>query len=201
MPASYHVFEGVTLGGDTETGETGRGTATLAVVNDAVAATYEDDTGRYRISSANGRIRATKLIGAKGKGMAHGIQCSEDCEHHHHVESPAFTCEVTDGISTISAVPGAATAQVTMDAAIVLDALPSGQPGSSETWVDHQFFRFGPKYDASLRYAILWASAKDETGPTSQLAATAAEYFTIAARSADTYERQLGLRYLLTNLS
>ena len=118
---------------------------------------------------------------------------------HSHSDHDHSRCTVEHGVATLRAPPLATPAPpIPVTLAAALDTL---QPEIGEALVDHPHYRLGPLYHDSLREIIvLWASAKTETGPSSGLASRASGYLAVAARTADVYERQLGLRYLLQEL-
>jgi hypothetical protein len=185
MPAEFRVYEGRQI----LEGRLGE-SASMAVVNDQVAMAYEDETGKYMISdNGQGRLVARKLRGAMPEPGHDPLTCTEDHDH---------------GVANmLDPNPWGPTEDIPVEitATETGDTSGDGGPTQGDNWVDHNFFRLAPEYDASLvDLTELWVSAKSQTGNSSNLSSRAAEYFTFFARHADTYERQLGYRTLLQEL-
>ncbi len=185
MPAEFRVYEGREILG-MQLGEA----ASLALVNDKLAMAYEDESGKYMVSENEDGIMVAERLRAGMNQPGHDpLTCQEDHEH---------------GVSVMLD-PNFHGKRVQIPVEILGlehdDLSGTGAPTQGDNWVDHNFFRLGPAYDASLvDLTELWVSAKSQTGSSSNLSTRAAQYFTFFARHADTYERQLGFRTLLQEL-
>lgn len=194
LPAVFRVFSGREL---LPGGGLGPPVA-LAVVNDAASFAVTTEEGNFIVEtdSDSHELIATKLRDFGGNG--------EDGNQGTHSAS----CRVgMDGLATtvVSRNESAKDPeQLRADLIFPDDGTSSTapeEPLAPAAWVDHPYFRRGTEYDASLKDVIvLWASSQSQTGSSADLSSRAASYLTYAARVADTYERQLGFRYLLQEL-
>ena len=203
LPAQYKVYGGREF---LPSGEAGH-PASFAVVNGAVALAITQNGQHFLVETdpRTGELYATALQGfdtghaphVHGPDCAHhGAQCviSEDGLLASTTAPESIGSEEPTRIPVAMRYPG----DRLQNGAILLNA---DEPEVSSARVDHDLYRYGPEYDNSLRdILVLWASAKSQTGDSSGLSSRAAGYFSIAARVADVYERQLGLRYLLQEL-
>lgn len=178
-PSAFAVFEG------RQVLEDGRLTqmAKLAVVNDTLSMAYTTEEGEFLIEeSESGELKSRMLLSYReGSTWGH------------------FRCEEADGVAGILDASGGAMPPPKMDVQISLAGEEDTGPEKEGARASHPYFRLGPEYDASLKdILILMISSKSQTG--TNLSSKAATYFTYAATTADVYERQLGLRYLLQEL-
>ncbi len=175
----FRVYEGRELIGD----QLGGGRASMAVVQDTYSIALATAQGDFLIEEDpdSGEMVAV-VLGDAGMG-----------EH---------VCTLHQGQSMVRAPAGDDGTRERIPVSLVLKEAVAGSPGSAgENWVNHSYYRLGPQYDASLRdMPVLWGSSKSQTGSSSSLNSRAASYLTYAARVRDTYERQLGLRFMLMEL-
>ncbi|HAV13079.1 MAG TPA: hypothetical protein DCX06_06255 [Opitutae bacterium] len=181
LPLAYKVFEGRQL---LEDGSLAR-KAKLAVVNDTVSIAMDTDQGSVLIERNEQGEQVARLVYSADPELGIG-----------------HTRCVTDGdIAGIQALNDRPPLEMT--AKIALGGESEPEPEVAGAWADHNYYRNGSQYDASLKdIIILMVSGSTQTGNStpSNLSSRAATYFTYAAKTADTYENQLGLRYLLQEL-
>jgi len=191
MPASWAVYDGREL---LPTGQLGEA-ASLAVVNDALSMAVTIDGVKYLVETdpETEALIATQL---KGTGLDEGEPCDAlTCSHFIDASSglQMHGMKASDEVSLASL--------IRLPVVIEYAGNEEAPPEIEAAWVDHPYFRLGPEYDASLKdIIVLMVSGSTQTGSSANLSSRAATYLTIAARVADTYERQLGLRYLLQEL-
>jgi hypothetical protein len=197
LPAEYKVYSGRELRGDGTLGEA----ASIAVVNGALAMAITRDGEQFIVETdpETGELYAIRLhsfdngheCGSTACGSGH-LSCTSDPETRlTQMVAPEGIGE--DEPERLPVSMGYGNDGMTVSAA--------DEPSISAAVVDHPHYRHAPQYDASLKdIMILWASAKSQTGDSSGLSARAASYFSMAARVADVYARQLGLRYLMQEL-
>ena len=188
-PSSFEVFQGRRILPDGSLS----GKAALAVVNDAVSMAYSTDMGDFLISKSEGGLVA-KTLTSYEEGSTYG----------------QFRCHEADGVAGTVSLTGDSPAPPDVEASISLEGYAAAKPGGGggggggETAaepVDHSHFRLGEQYDASLKeIRVMMVSGSTQTGTSANLSSSAADYLTFAARAADVYERQLGLRYQMQEL-
>ncbi len=183
-PSSFEVFEGRRIMADGALG----GKAALAVVNDTVSMAYTTDQGHFLIERNEEGVLVARTLTSYQEGSTYG----------------QFGCqESEDGMAGAVDATGDSLAPADVVASLTVEAEPPVMPAGPTAAApkDHSYFRLGRQYDASLKdIRILMVSGTTQTGTSSNLSSRAASYFTIAARAADVYERQLGLRYQLQEL-
>jgi hypothetical protein len=200
LPAQFHVFSG------RELGASGVDEAvSLAIVNGAISMAVTLNGRNYMVETdpSTGELYASDLqpfdsghsCGSEGCGNLH-IQCQLSSDGKLAAASaPAGVENMPRPRIPVSLVyPGDR-----IDTAAIIETAESQQFESATA--GKPYMRHGSEYDASLRdIIVLMVSSKSQSGQTSGLSSKAASYFANAARVADVYERQLGLRYLLQEL-
>lgn len=200
LPSEFRVFSGRELG----TGEF-LDNASLAVVNGAFSMTMTRDGQHYLIETdpVSGSLHAVAL-----QSFDNPHSCgSGSCGHDHSV------CEISpdNGMAVVKAPAGSESTHLERIPVSVIfpgdrvnavrEIETAEESGIEASTAGDAYIRNGEAYDASLKdIMILTVSSKSQTGSTSGLSSKAATYFAIAARSADLYERQLGMRYLMQEL-
>jgi len=198
MPAEYRIYSGRQLLPDGSLGER----ASVAVVNGAVSMAVTRDGMEYLVETdpETGQLYATEVT---------SLYRSPACQDETHGEDHLF-CALSEGgrLASVTAPDGAGMMEgerIPVD--FDYPDLQAGDIANAETppvesaQVSHPYFRRSPVYDASLRdMVVLHTSAKSQTGDSSLLSSRAASYFSYFAQTADIYERQLGLRYLIQEL-
>lgn len=199
MPSEYRIYSGNLMGSDGP-GEN----ASLAIVNGAVSLTLSHQGTDFLVETdpQTGDLYAVAL-----HSFDNGHACGSACGDQHSV------CTLSDDgrIAAITAPTGTGLQPPERMPVRVLypedrlDMLtrfePAGEGTTETVTAGKPYMRNGPEYDASLKdILVLMVSSKDQTGDSSGLSAKAASYFAITARSAEIYERQLGLRYMLQEL-
>ena len=184
FPASFAVFEGRQLHSSGSFAER----ASLAVVNGAVSVAMDTEEGSVLVETNEAGDLVARLL--KSNDPELGIGHAE-CEHSHGLAGVQLLSEV---------------AAPEMHAAISVggETEPEeSEPVAAGAWADHNYYRNGAQYDASLKdMNVLMISGSTQTGngSTANLSSRAATYLTYVAKTADTYENQVGLRYLLQEL-
>ena len=175
MAADHRVYQGRELQPDKQVG----GSASLALVNDAIAMTYESNEADYLIhQQADGSLLARQLPRTGTCDCSSGHDFAGVHVHRSELLEPETA------IIAAAAMPAA-----------------SAPPVPQAAVVEHPYFRLGPQYHASLiDLPVIWVSSQTQTGSVSELSATAAEYFANFAQHAATYEQQLGFRPYLMEL-
>jgi hypothetical protein len=176
--SSFEVFEGRRILPDGSMVER----ASLAVVNDTVSIAMETDEGFVLIERNERGEQVARLLRSSDPelGIGHTL-----CVHDGNIA----------GVRALNDKP------VPEWPASTTLAGGEGQPEIAGAWADHNYYRNGVQYDASLKdINILMVSGSSQTGSSSNLSSRAATYLTYAAKTADTYENQLGLRYLLQEI-
>lgn len=201
MDAEYKIYSGRELRGDGRPGES----VSLAVVNGAMAMAVTRDGENFLVGTdpRTGKLHAIRLHDFDDGHTCHGGHCTGG--HVACQVDPAARLASTQAPEGIGrGDPERVPVEIVYPGEYAVAHMESGnleEPSIASAFVDHPYFRHGPQYNVSLPdITVLWASSKSETGTSSGLSARAAEYFSIAARVADIYERQLGLRYLLQEL-
>jgi len=177
MPSSFRVFEGRRM----QAGGRLTEPAKLAVVNDTVSMALETAEGNVLIERDEKGNMVARLLRSGDPELGIGrTHCFEQ-----------------GGIAGMQAVNDRPPIELAADISL---ASQSGE-GAEAAWPDHNYYRNSPQYDASLKdILILMVSGTTQTGSSSNLSSRAASYLTYAAKTADTYENQLGMRYLLQEL-
>jgi hypothetical protein len=200
FPSEFRVFSGRQMGADAFLED-----ASLAVVNGAFSLTLTRDGQHFLIETdpESGDLYAVALHSFDNPHSCGSGSCGE----HHTV------CQVSpdSGMAVVEAPVGSESAH--LDRIPVSVVFPGDRvnavrdfESAEESTIEAStagdpYIRNGTAYDASLKdIMILTVSSKSKTGPTSGLSSKAATYFAIAARSAELYERQLGMRYLMQEL-
>lgn len=193
-PSSFEVFEGRRIMADGSL----TGKATLAVVNDTVSMAYSDPDGDYLIERNEDGELVKRTLTSYEEGSTYGhFECMCPCC------VMAQSQDGSPGMAGVSDMTGDSPQPPILSAAISLSGDEDEElfPTTEAALAEHNYYRLGPQYDASLKdIRILMVSGSTQTGPTSNLSSQSASYFTIAARVADVYERQLGLRYQLQEM-
>lgn len=200
FPSEFRVFSGREMGAQTFLNN-----ASLAVVNGAFSLTLTQNGQHFLIETDpdSGDLYAVAL-----HSFDNPHSCgSGSCGHNHTV------CEVSEesGMAVVKAPAGSESAHLERIPVSVIfpgdrvKAVRDFESAEESTFeastAGDPYIRNGTAYDASLKdIMILTVSSKSQTGPTSGLSSKAANYFAIAARSAELYERQLGMRYLMQEL-
>ncbi len=200
LPSEFRVFSGREMGTGGFLDD-----ASLAIVNGAFSLTLTRDGQHYLIETdpESGDLYAVAL-----HSFDNPHSCDTgSCGHNHGV------CEISpdNGMAVVKAPGNVETTELERIPVSVIfpgdrvNAVPEIETAEESTMeastTGDSYIRNGEAYDASLKdIMILTVSSKSRTGPTSGLSSKAATYFAIAARSADLYERQLGMRYLMQEL-
>ncbi|MEI6176099.1 MAG: Ig-like domain-containing protein [Verrucomicrobiota bacterium] len=197
LPSSFRVYTGYEFLPSGAKGEQ----ISIAVVNDAVAMSLITRTGDYRVekNAETGKLEAVRLksIAEPGAGSEEK-NCQATANGSHVIKYSAAT---------------ARQAPVKLDVTFDYDAQAAVDPNlaavdqSSSTTnsesVNHPYFRLGPQYDASLKDITslqVMAKATTGVGTASNLSSKAATAMSAAGLSSDILARQLGLRFLLSEL-
>jgi len=197
MPASYRVYTGYEFLPSGAKGDH----LSIAVVNDAVAMALITPTGEYRIerSELSGKLEALRLRDVAERGVDSAEENCRTLPNGAHI--------ITYSAATAHQIP--VSLPVTFDYSATagvdpsLAAVDQSSSSSSTESVDHPYFRFGAQYDASLKdMTVIQVMAKAATGlgTASNLSSKAALAISVAGTSADIWPRQLGLRYLMSEL-
>ncbi len=207
--SAYEVFQG------REMTDRGLGkSAAIAIVNDSLAMSVSTENGDYLVTiDGDGVTHAKQLRDVTSRqathhhdhdhGHSHGHTHDHNHSHAHqgHQRSCTMDNRCQEAITETTSQHVHYGEDIYADLSLAATVDPNQRKQSSPASVDHPYLRLGPKYDRSLKDIIVLAAAdKTQSGTTAQTSAYAAMYLSYAARSADIFERQLGLRYLLQEL-
>ena len=180
--SAFEVFEGRRILADGSLVES----ASLAVVNDAVSMALETEAGSILVERNESGEQVARLLFSTNPELAIG---DSTCVQDGNIAGVQILNEKPIPEWPVSVVLAGGGGEI--------------EPDVAGAWADHNYYRNGSQYDASLKdINILMVSGSSQTGSgsSSNLSSRAASYLTYAAMTADTYENQLGMRYLLQEI-